>query len=62
MVLDLRQEKAFQIPLSDFGDTRTRRTFMLQYNTALSELWNNKKPLGHLLKKLYMYRLLPKNK
>ena len=40
MVLDLRQEKAFQIPLSDFGDTRTRRTFMLQYNTALSELWN----------------------
>ena len=30
MVLDLRQEKAFQIPLTDVGDTRTWRTCHFQ--------------------------------
>ena len=30
MVLDLRQEKAFQIPLTDVGDTRTWRKYNFQ--------------------------------
>ena len=30
MVLDLRREKAFQIPLTDVGDTRTWRTCRFQ--------------------------------